>query len=181
MAVKTRGSPAVTSPGVRFSMLASASSVSVSSGSAFFVRASEGTMASWIASETTVDGAAALCLARKLLMTAPNSVTGFLFSFSLSAGVVSRTLALVDRVEMSVGVRIMDFTLERVFSGRVVVAGSGKEWPLITFQCSDSNLRTSFAADMQKTAISSQRVWHATCFKVLKNPHPTALFDFTPS
>lgn len=133
MAVKTRGSPAVTILGVRFSMSASASSVRVSSGSALFVRASEGTMATWIASETAVDGAAALCLASKLFMTAPNSVTGFLFSFSLSAGVASRALALVERVEMSVGVRIMCFWLERVFSGRVVAAGSGKDWPLITF------------------------------------------------
>ena len=133
MAVKTRFSPAVTIPGVRFSMSASASSVRVSSGSASFVRASEETRASWIASETAVDEAVELCLASKLFMTAPNSVTGFLFSFSLSAGVVSRALVLVERVEMSVGVRIMGFWLERVFSGRVVVAGSGKDWPLITF------------------------------------------------
>ena len=86
-----------------------------------------------MASAAAVVGAAALCFARKVFMTAPNSVAEFLFSFLLSAGVVSRALALVARVEMSVGVRIMDFTLERVFSGRVVVAGSGKEWPLITF------------------------------------------------
>jgi hypothetical protein len=56
-------------------------------------------------------------------MTEPNSAVAFLFSFSLSADVVSGALALVGRVEMSVGVRIMGFWLERVFSDRVVVAG----------------------------------------------------------
>jgi hypothetical protein len=79
-------------------------------------------MASWVGSETAVDAAAALCLANKVFMTAPNSVVAFLFPFSLSTGVVSRALALVGRVEMSVGVRIMGFWLEQVFSGRVVVA-----------------------------------------------------------
>ncbi len=70
---------------------------------------------SWMASEAAVDGTAALCLASKVLMTAPNSVATFLDSFSVTAGVVSSALVLKGRVEMSVGVRIMGFTLQRVF------------------------------------------------------------------
>ncbi len=54
------------------------------------------------------------CLASSVLMTAPNSVLTVLNSFSFAEGLVSRVLVLEGRAEMSRGVRIMGFTLERV-------------------------------------------------------------------
>ena len=103
----------MTSPGVRFSMSASASSV----------RASMGANRSWVASDKAGDGSAPLCSASKVFMTAPNSAAVFLSTFSVAAGMVSRALLLEGRVEMSMGVRFMVFTLQRVFEGRVAVAG----------------------------------------------------------
>ncbi len=92
------------------------------SASASSVRACAGAKGSWVASKTEVDGPAPLCLASKVFMTAPNSVAGFLNSLSVTAGVVSSALGLDGRAGVSMGVRIMGFTLERVLEGRLVVA-----------------------------------------------------------
>ena len=61
-------------------------------------------------------------MASSVFITAPNSVATVLNSFSFAKGLVSRVLVLEGRAEMSRGVRIMGFTLERVLEGRVVVA-----------------------------------------------------------
>ncbi len=44
-----------------------------------------------------------------------------------------------------------------------------------------SNLRTSFVRCMSRIPNSHQGVWHGICLKVLKSPHPMALFHFTTS
>jgi hypothetical protein len=66
-------------------------------------------------------------------MTAPNSAPVFLNAFSVDTGVVSSALVLEGRVEMSMGVRIMVFTLEQVGEWVGWWQGSGKTWPLISF------------------------------------------------
>jgi hypothetical protein len=134
-----------------------------------------------VASAKGGDGSAPLRSASRLFITAPNSDAVFLNTFSVSAGVVSRALVLEGRDEMSMGVRFMGFTLQRMFEDRVAVAEQRQNMAADQLLVSYSNLRTSFVVWMQKMADQSGLVWHATCFKVLKNPHPIALFDFTPS
>ncbi len=84
------------------------------SASASSVRVSVGANRSWVASDKGGDGSAALCSASRLFMTAPKSAAVFLNTFSVAAGVLSRALVLEGRVEMSMVVRFMVFTLQRV-------------------------------------------------------------------
>ncbi|PVE06031.1 hypothetical protein [Limnohabitans sp. Rim28] len=84
------------------------------SASASSVSASERASGSWRASEKEVDASATLFLASKVFMTAPNSTVVFLDTFSSNVGIASSVLVLVDRVEMSMVVRFMVFTLQRV-------------------------------------------------------------------
>jgi hypothetical protein len=74
----------------------------------------------------------------------------------------------------------MGFTLQRMFEDRVAVAEQRQKMAADQLLVSYSNLRTSFVVWMKKMADQSGLVWHATCFKVLKNPHPIAMFDFSP-
>ncbi len=82
--------------------------------SASSVSASEKASGSWRSSENEVDGSNSLYLSSKVFMTAPNSMVVFLDPFSSNVGVASSALVLVDRVEMSMVVRFMVFTLQRV-------------------------------------------------------------------
>ena len=53
-------------------------------------------------------------MASRVFITAPNSVATVLNSFSFAEELVSKLLVLEGRAEMSRGVRIMGFTLQRM-------------------------------------------------------------------
>jgi hypothetical protein len=79
------------------------------------------------------------------------------------------------------GVRIMGFALERVGWGRVVAVGQRQNMAADHFLMEIQQFAHQFCGGYEKKPDAPARMWHANCFKVLKNPHPIALFDFTPS
>ena len=83
-------------------------------------------------------------------MTKPNSLALFFEDESELAELVSRLLVLCERVEMSVGVRIMGFRLQRVDEDWVVFSGQRQFFAAEHLLIRHSNLRTSFVGVMSK-------------------------------
>ncbi len=140
MAVSSMPSPAFPSGGVRFSMSARACSV----------RPSDGRRGTSSASMTEAFFSKLARWTSKLFMTKPNSLVLFFEDESEPAELVSRVLVLCGRVEMSMGVRIMGFTLQRVDKGWVVFSGHRQFFADEHLLIRHSNLRTSFVVLMSK-------------------------------